>query len=104
VQVTKRMTFQQFSAALDACAAAHGVPAADAAAAVAAAEPRVSGTVAGQVKWHDDRGTYTGVYAHGGPAVVQKGGEQMRLEEMVDRCAAEKRAGRRLSGAHMWAA
>ena len=100
MQVTKRMNFKQFAAALELCAAYRDVPAADFVATVAATEPHVRGTVAAPVKWHDDRSTYTGVYAHGGPSTVDKHG--ISLQDVVDRDAGEAPR-KRSSIASTWA-
>ena len=35
--------------------------------------PVFTGTKVAKVKWHDDKSTYTGVYANGGPTTVDKG-------------------------------
>lgn len=35
--------------------------------------PIFTGTKAEKVKWHDDKASYTGVYANGGPTNVDKG-------------------------------
>ena len=35
--------------------------------------PIFVGTKAEKVKWHDDKSSYTGVYANGGPTSVDKG-------------------------------
>ena len=100
VQVTKRMNFKQFMAALSLCADVRGLPIAEFAETVAATQPHVRGTIAAPVKWHDDRSTYTGVYAHGGPSTVDK---QMHLKDFVDRDSASL-TGKRHSAASPWAA
>jgi hypothetical protein len=82
VQVTKQMTFKQFNVALDLCAEARHMDTATLRHAVAATQPRVSGTIAAPVKWHDDRSMYTGVHAQGGPKVVDR---KIGLADMVAR-------------------
>lgn len=81
-KATKRMAFKQFKEALELCAQARQMDIATLTHAVAATQPRVSGTIAAPVKWHDDRSMYTGVHAQGGPKVVDR---KIGLEEMVAR-------------------
>jgi hypothetical protein len=57
------MDFDQFKEAVDTCAAARALDSATMWNAVASCQPELHGTIAAQVKWHDDRSTYTGVYA-----------------------------------------
>lgn len=63
VQTSRRMNFEEFKDALSACAAARDVDAGAMRDAVARCQPELRGTIAAHVKWHDDRSTYTGVYA-----------------------------------------
>jgi hypothetical protein len=98
-KVTKRMNFKQFNAALAACAHARSMDVDTFISAVAATEPHVSGTVTCHVKWHDDRSTYTGVYAQGGPSTVDK---HVELKNLVDR-AAQDATRRRTSTVPSWA-
>ena len=46
--------------------------------------PTVSGTVADANRFHDDKSTYTGVYAKGGPTKIDHLND-IRLENMMDR-------------------
>jgi len=39
--------------------------------------PHFHGTVPDHVRLHDDKSTYTGVYAHGGPSTVDVTGPQV---------------------------
>eukprot|EP00879_Flechtneria_rotunda_P020781 GHRR01021876.1.p1 GENE.GHRR01021876.1~~GHRR01021876.1.p1 ORF type:complete len:196 (+),score=54.06 GHRR01021876.1:2350-2937(+) len=57
--------------------------------------PQDSGTKAEAVKWHDDKSTYTGVYAKGGPNNIDM--DPTNLAGLCDRTAADKR-GVKLSG------
>lgn len=102
VQTTKRMSFGRFKAALDECAAARGVDSAMMRDVIANCQPELRGTVAAPIKWHDDRSTYTGVHAQGGPSTVDK---RLGLQDLVDRTSHEKRAqsARRRSTAPSWA-
>jgi hypothetical protein len=103
VQTTKRMSFAQFKAALDAGAEARGVDATTMRDVVANCVPELRGTVAAPVKWHDDRSMYTGVHAQGGPSTVDK---RLGLQDVVDRTAAERArpsSSRRRSTINAWA-
>ena len=101
LQTTKRMGFKHFCEALALCADARGLDTDALLATVAATEPHVSGTIAGHVKWHDDRSTYTGVYAHGGPSLTDQ--QPLRLEELVDRTGERSRTRSRGSLTTAWA-
>ena len=51
--------------------------------------PKFKGTKADFVKFHDDKTTYTGVYAKGGPTNVDtKGGQISDLNQLCDRTKA----------------
>ena len=52
-----------------------------------------TGTKAGYVKFHDDKSTYTGVYAKGGPSVVDagRGGMVSDISQTCNRQAADVR-------------
>lgn len=50
------------------------------------------GTKTEKVKWHDDKTTYTGVYANGGPTTVDKGSAMISdISELCDRTQANVR-------------
>jgi hypothetical protein len=69
----KRISFEQFVYALQLCAESAGVsPEALHAKAsnMSGRRPSVSGTVADQVKFHDDTSTYTAVAKNGGPTKI----------------------------------
>jgi len=56
--------------------------------------PLATATRADKVKWHDDRSTYTGVYAKGGPTNVDK--DKVRdLSQLADRSPADPRGSKR---------
>ncbi|GAB5368656.1 hypothetical protein AAMO2058_001338400 [Amorphochlora amoebiformis] len=50
--------------------------------------PTATGTVAENVKWHDDKSTYTGVYKQGGPTIVDN---VITLRSLADRSKANAR-------------
>jgi hypothetical protein len=100
LQASKQMAFKQFKEALELCAEARQMDIATLTHAVAATQPHVNGTIAAPVKWHDDRSTYTGVHAHGGPKVVDR---KVGLQEMVARGDDMTRKERRGSISTAWA-
>ena len=54
--------------------------------------PIFQGTKAEKVKWHDDRSTYTGVYAQGGPSNVDIGKTVISdIRQLCDRSEADIR-------------
>ena len=54
--------------------------------------PKFKGTKADYVKFHDDKNTYTGVYAKGGPTNVDtKGGQISDISQLCDRTSANVR-------------
>ena len=60
--------------------------------AASAGGPKFKGTKADYVKFHDDKGTYTGVYAKGGPTNVDtKGGKISDISQLCDRTKANVR-------------
>lgn len=59
---------------------------------VAAGGPKFKGTKADYVKFHDDKTTYTGVYAKGGPTTVDAGkGKVSDISQLCDRTKANVR-------------
>lgn len=60
---------------------------------VHAGGPKFAGTKADYVKFHDDKSTYTGVYAHGGPTNVDagRGGGVSDISQLCDRTGADVR-------------
>lgn len=61
-------------------------------AACAAGGPKFKGTKADFVKFHDDKTTYTGVYAKGGPTNVDAGkGKVSDISQLCDRTKANVR-------------
>lgn len=70
----RRIRLDEFLYALDLVAERKAVDADDLeSAVVASGGPALYGTVADEVRFHDDKSTYTGVYARGGPEPVNKG-------------------------------
>jgi hypothetical protein len=54
--------------------------------------PSFIGTKTEKVKWHDDKTTYTGVYAKGGPSTVDKGKTVISdIVQLCDRSEADVR-------------
>lgn len=71
---SRKITYDQFIAALDCLAAKEKVsPSEYTQKVLSAGGPKFKGTVADDVKWHDDKDTWTGVYAKGGPTNVDTG-------------------------------
>ena len=50
---------------------------------------RIHGTVAAEVRFHDDQSTYTGVHKAGGPTIIDR--EKATLETLLDRSEADVR-------------
>ena len=51
-----------------------------------------AGTKADKVKFHDDKSLYTGVYAKGGPSMVDAGsGKISDISQLCDRTSADVR-------------
>lgn len=73
-KTSKVLTFDQFCAALEDISKKKKVGVDDIKAKiVSAGGPQFTGTKADYVKFHDDKTTYTGVYAKGGPSTVDQG-------------------------------
>lgn len=70
----RRIEFAEFKQALSLVAKKKSVPDTSVLEAVSASQgPALNGTVAENVRFHDDKSTYTGVHAKGGPSSVPKG-------------------------------
>lgn len=92
----KTLTFDQFKACLELCATKKGVSFDDFAKKIieeSQGGPKFEGTKADYVKFHDDKSTYTGVYAKGGPTNVDTGagGKISDLSQLADRTKADVR-------------
>ncbi|KAK9821282.1 hypothetical protein WJX74_008620 [Apatococcus lobatus] len=81
---SRKISFSQFLVALDKLAAERGWDAAEARSCVSSCmgPTHTNTTTAAAVRLHDDRSTYTGVYAKGGPSTVDK---RITLESLTDR-------------------
>ena len=90
----KTITFDQFEKTLELAAAKKGTTK-DALVQkiVAHGGATYAGTKADYVKFHDDKSTYTGVYARGGPTTVDagRGGMVSDISQTCDRSAADVR-------------
>jgi len=84
----RKITYDQFVAALNIFADKEKVPHGEYHAKIAGSHgPEFHGTKADAVKWHDDKTTYTGVYAQGGPTNVDvgTGGNISDLSQLANR-------------------
>ncbi|CDJ70572.1 p25-alpha domain-containing protein, putative [Eimeria necatrix] len=71
-----RLTFSEFEAAMEAVAAKKKLPLAALLQQVGpGGGPQFQGTAAAAVRFYDDKSTFTGVHAHGGPSTVDKRGK-----------------------------
>jgi len=69
----RKINFTQFNKGVEECATKKGITfEALEAKILEAGGPAFSGTKADNVKYHDDKSLYTGVYANGGPTNVDK--------------------------------
>uniref|UniRef100_A0A0G4HN69 EF-hand domain-containing protein n=1 Tax=Chromera velia CCMP2878 TaxID=1169474 RepID=A0A0G4HN69_9ALVE len=86
----RKITFQQFIDALDHMATKKGISKEDLAAKiVATGGPKFTGTKAEAVKFYDDKSTFTGVHANGGPSTIDAHGGG--LANLLDRSPADVR-------------
>lgn len=92
---SKGITFEQFEKTLELAAPKLGMTKDAIASKIATAcsqGPKLHGTKAGFVKFHDDKSTYTGVYARGGPTTVDAGnGIISDISQTCNRSAADVR-------------
>jgi hypothetical protein len=89
----KTITFDQFEKTLELAAAKKGTTK-DALVQkiIAHGGATYAGTKADYVKFHDDKSTYTGVYARGGPTTVDAGrGKISDISQLCDRTGADVR-------------
>jgi len=89
----KRITFEQFNLALGFVAEKKGCALDALIERLASAEgPILTGTVADNVRFHDDKSTYTGVHQHGGPTTIDAGRSNYTdLSQFADRSNANVR-------------
>jgi len=91
-RTARKITYNQFVAALTECATKRGETMEVLTAAIlATGGPVFSGTQAEAVRFHDDKDQYTGVYAHGGPSTVGGTGGISDISQLCDRSAADVR-------------
>lgn len=82
-QKARKINFKQFRTALDLIGEKKDIDGEEIVEwLLVAGEPQYSGTVAEEVRLHDDKNQYTGVYAQGGPSTVDKGHD---LADLADR-------------------
>eukprot|EP01017_Pseudomicrothorax_dubius_P010162 TRINITY_DN13601_c0_g1_i1.p1 TRINITY_DN13601_c0_g1~~TRINITY_DN13601_c0_g1_i1.p1 ORF type:complete len:157 (+),score=49.53 TRINITY_DN13601_c0_g1_i1:60-473(+) len=87
----RKINFEQFKAALQEFATKKGVDIGTIEAAICSSGgPHFAGTKADYVKFHDDKNTYTGVYAQGGPDTGSSG-KIADLSNLCDRAPADNR-------------
>ena len=87
----KRMKYDQFLKGIEECAPKKGISVEDMKGKILAkGGPAYAGTKADAVKWHDDKSTYTGVHAKGGPSTVDKD-KITSISQTCDRTAADVR-------------
>lgn len=93
-KTVRKITFEQFKTGVAQMAAKKGVSEEELTKAIlASGGPHFQGTKADFVKFHDDKSTYTGVYAKGGPTNVDagRGGQVSDISQTCDRSAADVR-------------
>ena len=90
---SRKITFAQFEQAVELCAAKRGLSQAEMETTIMmSGGKRLTGTQAESVKLHDDKSTYTGVYAKGGPSTVDAGRTRVDdISSLCDRGAADVR-------------
>ena len=96
-KAARKITFDQFKAAVALCAAKKKIGEGDLEAKLlAAGGPVFSGTKAENVKYHDDKSLYTGVYAAGGPSTVDAGNGMISdISQLCDRSDADVRGSKK---------
>ena len=89
--VMKKLRADKFAAAVEACATMKGISKeAMIEKLCSGGGPQFKGTKAGPVRLHDDKTTYTGVYAKGGPSTVDKD-KITSISQTCDRTASDVR-------------
>ena len=88
----RRITYSQFLKGLEMCAKKRKETMDQLAQVVLQAEgPTYTGTKAEAVKYHDDKSSYTGVYANGGPTTAGGSGGISDIIQLCDRSQANVR-------------
>ena len=98
-KAARKINFVQFDHALDTFASKKGISKNDVIKQIeVSGGPTFQATKADYVKFHDDKSTYTGVYAKGGPTNVDVGrnGAISSISELCDRTASDVR-GRKIN-------
>ena len=92
-RTARKITVQQFDAGLGHIAKKLGIEKEALLQKISSAGgPKYKGTKADFVKFHDDKNTYTGVYAKGGPTNVDAGrGQISDISQLADRTKADVR-------------
>ena len=92
-KAARKINYSQFEKAIAECATKKGTDAASLTSAICAVGgPVFTGTKADNVKYHDDKNLYTGVYAQGGPTTVDAGkGAISDISQLCDRSEANVR-------------
>jgi DNA-binding phage protein len=93
-KTARKITFDQFKNGVSQIATKKGVSAEDVSNHICSTGgPKFAGTKADFVKFHDDKSTYTGVYAKGGPTNVDagRGGGVSDISQLCDRTGADVR-------------
>ena len=90
----RKITFEEFKKGITHMAAKKKITDAELSELICkAGGPQFQGTKADFVKFHDDKSTYTGVYAKGGPTNVDagRGGQVSDISQTCDRSGADVR-------------
>jgi len=90
---SRKISYSQFASAVELCAQKRGISTADMETQILNSGGKtLTGTKADAVKWHDDKESYTGVYANGGPTNVDTGRARIDdISSLCDRGAADVR-------------
>ena len=92
-KTARKITYAQFEKGITECAAKKGTTFAALSEKICSTGgPVFTGTKTDNVKYHDDKSLYTGVYAQGGPTTVDAGrGAISDISQLCDRTGADVR-------------
>lgn len=92
-KTARKITYAQFENGIGECAAKKGISAEALVEKICSVGgPVYTGTKADNVKYHDDKSLYTGVYAQGGPTTVDAGNGMISdISQLCDRTSADVR-------------
>lgn len=92
-KAARKITLSQFTTGIAECAKKKKITTEDLETKIlAVGGPVFTGTKVDNVKFHDDKSLYTGVYAQGGPSTVDAGhGNISDISQLCDRSAADVR-------------